>query len=114
MKMFKQLLIAIVAMIAHGTAAEAYTASSPSSVLPGSTYSYATFNNGDVVFRLTSGGVSGCYGFWLRATDPGIKSEVASLLAVIATQAVITVYADTSQIWTGSASPYCLVYMIAQ
>jgi len=82
MKMFKQLL-AIVAMTAHGTAFAAVAASSPSSVLPGSTYSYATFNNGDVVFRLSSGGLSGCYGFWLRATDPGFKSEVASLLAVL-------------------------------
>ncbi len=87
--------------------------SSPAPVSSGNTYFYTTFGSGDVVFRLTSGMPSQCGGFWLRATDPGLKNNLAALMAAITTQAPITVYADPTRIWNGSASPYCLVYMIA-
>ena len=85
----------------------------PSPVSPGNTYVYTTFGSGDVVFKLTSGMPSQCGGFWLRATDPGLKNDLAALMTAITTQTPVTVYADPTQIWTGSSTPYCLVYMIA-
>lgn len=87
-------------------------ASVTSTILSQSTYVYATIGNGDVVFQLSNpnNGVAGCDGFWLRATDPGFKNSLAVLLAVIQSQAPITVWTDNTQIWTGSTQHYCLVY----
>ena len=107
-------LLAIVPMGAVAIASAAVTASNPSTVTPGSTFTYATFGSGDVIFQMSSSGLSQCSGFWLRGTDPGFKSLYAGLLMATTTQATITVYADPAQIWTGSGSPYCLVYSIAQ
>lgn len=87
--------------------------SSAAPVVPGATTVYASFGSGDVIFQVRSGAPSPCYGFWLRATDAGFKNNLAVLLSVTATQAPINVYSDTSQIWTGSSLPYCLVYAIS-
>jgi hypothetical protein len=85
----------------------------PSTVLGQSTNSYQTYGNGDVVFQLTQNSLSqsGCYGFWLRASDAGFKNNFAILLSVILTQGQITVTADDSAsgTWSGSANKYCLV-----
>jgi len=82
---------------------------SPSLVTPNTVWMYSTFGSGDVVFRQNAGGVSQCYGFWLRASDPGFKTNVAALLMALQSQSPITVAVDDAQIWAGSGSPYCLV-----
>jgi hypothetical protein len=91
--------------------AAAPIASVTSTILSQSTYVYAA---GDVVFQLSNpnNGVSGCYGFWLKATDSGFKNNLAALLALIQSQAPVTVWADNTQVWTGSTQQYCLVYAL--
>lgn len=94
-----------------GTAAHAaIVQSGTSTVMSQSTDSYSSFGNGDVVFQLTTNNLTECYGFWLRATDPGFRNNLAILLAQIQTGGSLNVIADDSQIWTGSIHPYCLVY----
>jgi hypothetical protein len=93
-----------------GTTADASPVNAgPSTVVSQSMFSYATYGNGDVVFQLTQNPLSQCYGFWLRASDAGFKNNFAILLTVIQTQGMITVSADDSDTWTGSAAKYCLV-----
>ena len=72
---------------------------------------YSTFGTSDVVFRQAVSGLSQCFGFWLRASDPGFKTNVAALLTAITAQSLLTVAVDDSPalMWSGSASPYCLV-----
>jgi hypothetical protein len=66
------------------------------------------FGGGDVVFRI-SGSSGSCYGFWLRASDPGFKAAYASLIAVYAGERLVGVYAFDDELWTGSTNPYCRV-----
>jgi hypothetical protein len=114
LKRFTQLLIATSTLGSIGMASAVVMQSNTSTVLPGTIFTYTSFGNGDVVFQLNSSGLSQCPGFWLRATDPGFKTAVAALLTANASQAAVTVFADTSQIWTGSVTQFCLVYMISQ
>jgi hypothetical protein len=112
---------AIGAIISSGclcTVAQAASVSAgPSTVLGQSMFSYSTFGsdathpNADVVFQLTNNPVSQCFGFWLRASDPGFKNNFAVLLSVIQTQGQITVNADDSAAnhWAGSTTAYCIV-----
>jgi len=83
----------------------------PSTVLSQSMFSYSSYGNGDVVFQLTNNPVSQCFGFWLRASDPGFKNNLAILLSVIQTQGQITVNADDTSAnhWSGSTTAYCIV-----
>lgn len=69
---------------------------------------YTDFGGGDVAFQITASS-GGCYGFWLRAADPGFKSAYASLMAMYTTQTPMAIYADDSDIWTGSGNTYCKV-----
>jgi hypothetical protein len=80
-------------------------------VLSQSTFSYSTWGGGDVAFQLTNNPVSQCFGFWLRASDPGFKNNLAILLSVIQTQGQITVNADDSSEnhFSGSTTAYCIV-----
>jgi hypothetical protein len=84
----------------------------PSLVTPNTVWMYSSFGTGDVVFRQNASGLSQCFGFWLRPTDPGFKTNVAALLIATQTQSTITVSVDDSQLWTGSGSPYCLVVAV--
>lgn len=84
----------------------------PSQVTPNTVWMYSAFGGGDVVFKQTTSGISQCFGFWLRPTDPGFKVNVAALLMAIQTQSAIAVVVDDSQLWTGSGSPYCLVVTV--
>lgn len=83
----------------------------PSTVQSQSMLTYTYMSSGDVVFQLTTNSLPQCAGgFWLRASDPGFKNAVAVLLSVVQAQGTLAVWVDDSQIWTGSTSPYCLVY----
>lgn len=104
-------IAAAIASISISALAEAVVQVGPSAVLAQSTFSYQTYGNGDVVFQLVNTPLppSECYGFWLRASDPGFKNNFALLLSVIQTQGAVTVVADDSTIWSGSVNKYCLV-----
>jgi hypothetical protein len=104
------LSLVVSALCLGGTARAAIVSTGPSIVSAHSVDTYTTFGSGDVTFRLTTNGLSQCDGFWLRATDPGFKTNVAALLATVASQGSISVSADDAQIWTGSAGHYCLVW----
>jgi hypothetical protein len=102
-------LLMLPALLASAVACATQVSGSPSLVTPNTTWMYTTFGSGDVVFRQNTSGLPQCYGFWLRATDPGFKTNVAALLMAIQTQSQITVVVDDAQLWTGSGSAYCLV-----
>lgn len=116
--LIRQLLLIVVTITLCGLAARSNAAmlsATQSTIASGTLYSYPNFGGGDVVFQLNTNSLSGqCTGFWLRATDPGFKTTLAALLVAEATQTPISAIVDTSQIWTGSSSPFCLIYMIAQ
>ena len=109
-----QIALTVLLASTAGVASATVIQSNPSTVVVGSTWWYTSFGSGDVAFQLSSSGLSQCGVFWLRATDPGFKTAVAALLTATTTQATVTVFADTSQMWTGTSTPFCLVYMIAQ
>lgn len=103
--------IAIAAGSLFYTLADAAVDVPPSTVLAGSVFSYQTYGGGDVVFQLTQTPLppSECYGFWLRASDPGFRNNLAILIATIQAQGAVGVTADDTTIWSGSSSKYCLV-----
>jgi hypothetical protein len=97
----------ILATINRAVAAPVTT--SPSTVMPQQTYFYGTYDNGDVIFRLTTNTQPQCVGYWLRAGDAGLKNELAALMVSISAQLSLIVNADDAVIWAGSSSHFCLV-----
>lgn len=72
-------------------------------------HTYTDFGGGDVVFQV-DGSFGGCYGYWLSpALDAGFKQVYAMLLMVKAMGATVVVYADETDLWSGSGSNYCRV-----
>jgi hypothetical protein len=69
---------------------------------------YADYGGGDVGFRI-SNQPSGCYGFWLSPSQPGFKTSMAYILKAHAAGEPILVGGNTSQLWSGSAGPWCKV-----
>lgn len=110
------LIVVTIAICGVATKSDAAILSaSQSTIASGTLYTYPNSGDGDVIFQLYTNSLSSqCTGFWLRASDPGFKGTLSALLVAKATQAPIFVTVDTSQMWSGSASPYCLVYTIAQ
>lgn len=72
-------------------------------------HAYTQYGGGDVVFQV-DGSFAGCYGYWLSPNDDGFKQAYAMLPMVKATSAAIVVYADETQLWSGSGSNYCRVH----
>ena len=73
---------------------------------------YEDFGGGDVMFRVNPT-VVGCEGgFWLTPTDPGFKTNLASLMMAYQTKSGLRVRGYTDQIWTGSSAPACKLYSI--
>lgn len=72
------------------------------------TYAYTSYNGGDFVFS-TSATAPGCSsGWYVKATDPGFKAAVATILAAQAGGSYVIVYGDTADLWSGSPSgQYC-------
>jgi hypothetical protein len=77
------------------------------------TYAYTSYNGGDFVFS-TSNNAPGCSsGWYVKATDPGFKAAVATILAAQAGGSYVIVYGDTADLWSGSPSgQYCRVQAI--
>jgi hypothetical protein len=76
-------------------------------------YAYTNFGGGDFVFS-TSAGALGCgNGWYIKASDPGYKATVATVLTAQAGGNYILVYGDNSDIWAGSPSgQYCHVQAV--
>jgi len=73
---------------------------------------YTQVGGGDVIVFLTSNSLSAScpYGFWIRGSDAGAKGTLAQVLSAQAAGIPVTIWADTSVTWSGSASPSCLVW----
>ena len=87
---------------------------SPSaSVTVTQSYAYTSYNGGDFVFS-TSVAAPGCpNGWYIKATDPGYKAAVASVLTAQAAGSFVVVYGDNSDLWSGSPSgQYCHVQSV--
>jgi len=94
-------LAAIIAVFTSNIATAAIVTSSSSAIAQ--FVSYTTYDSGDVVFSLANGGISGCSnGFWIAGTDAGAKTVIAQVLSAYRTGTPIVVYADPSQLWSGS------------
>ena len=76
-------------------------------------WAYTAYNGGDFVFS-TSGTAPGCLsGWYIKSTDPGYKSAVASVLTAQAGGNYVQIYGDNSDIWSGSPSgQYCRLQTI--
>jgi hypothetical protein len=74
---------------------------------------YANFGGGDFVFS-TSQGATGCEaGWYAKATDPGYKAIVATVLTAQSAGLLVTVYGDNADIWAGSPSGhFCRVQAV--
>jgi hypothetical protein len=71
-------------------------------------YAYTTYNGGDFVFT-TSVAAAGCSsGWYLKASDPGYKAAVGTILTAQSAGLQIVVYGETTDLWSGSPSgQYC-------
>lgn len=72
---------------------------------------YSEYGGGDVLFT-SAGSIAGCYGFWLRPTDPGFKETFSTLLTAYVTKSTLRVWAHDDSIWGGSTNAYCRVYRL--
>jgi hypothetical protein len=93
-----------------GTAA---VVSPPSPVLVSQSYAYASYGGGDFVFT-TSAAAPGCEsGWYVKASDPGYRAVVATVLTAQAAGTQVTVYGDNSDLWLGSPSGhFCRVQTV--
>jgi hypothetical protein len=83
-------------------AADIVSPSAPVSI--SQTFSYASYGGGDFVFSTTQG-ATGCEsGWYVKASDPGYKSVVATVLAAQSGGSQVIVYGDNSDLWPGSPS----------
>lgn len=75
-------------------------------------FSYPEYGQGDVMFRVTPV-VPGCEGgFWLRPSDPGFKTSVATMLLGYSTKVAVRVWGYDDQLWSGSSATTCRLYAI--
>lgn len=74
--------------------------------------SYTTFGGGDVVFA-TNTKAAGCDGgFWLKKTDDGFNANLSMLMAAFHAKSNILAYGYDDQVWTGSITKFCHLYLI--
>jgi hypothetical protein len=75
---------------------------------------YTEFGNGDVIVWLATNSLqSSCpSGFWIRGTDTGADRVLAQVEAAYHSGTPVTVWADTTTIWSGSASAACLIWLV--
>lgn len=74
---------------------------------------YANYDGGDLVFS-TSAAAPGCgNGWYVKASDPGYKAILASVLTAQATGLQVIVYGDNADTWAGSPSgQYCRIQTV--
>jgi len=76
-------------------------------------YAYTSYDGGDFVFS-TSAAVSGCEsGWYMKATDPGYKAAVSTVLAAQAAGLQVLVYGNPADLWSGSPTGhYCRLSVV--
>jgi hypothetical protein len=76
-------------------------------------YAYTLYDGGDFVFS-TSAQVPGCEsGWYVKATDPGYKAAVSTVLTAQSAGLQVVVYGDNTDLWIGSPSGhYCRLGVI--
>jgi len=92
----------------HGVDTHAVVVSPANPVTVTQSYAYTTYNGGDFVFS-TSVAAAGCSsGWYLKASDPGYKAAVGTILTAQSAGLQIVVYGETTDLWSGSPSgQYC-------
>jgi hypothetical protein len=71
-----------------------------------------TQNNGDVIFRIESPIAACDGGYWLSKSDAGFNANLAMVMSAYNAKSPIQVYGLSDQIWNGSASKFCKLYVI--
>jgi len=107
--------IAAVALLASSTwhAAVAAPVQTDAAVAVTRSFAYTSFGGGDFVFT-TSVGAAGCEsGWYVKATDPGFKAAVATVLTAQASGKSVFVYGDNADLWSGSSGHYCRLQTVA-
>ena len=100
--------IAAVVLSVHCGNALAVVVAPSNPVTVTQSYAYTTYNGGDFVFT-TSVTDPGCSsGWYLKASDPGYKAAVGTILTAQSAGLQIVVYGETTDLWSGSPSgQYC-------
>jgi hypothetical protein len=105
--------IAVAAVLPVAKFADAAQVSPGVPVTVTQSFAYTTYDGGDFVFS-TSAAASGCEsGWYIKATDPGYKAAVSTVLAAQAAGLQVLVYGDTADLWSGSPSGhYCRLSVV--
>ena len=72
---------------------------------------YTGFGNGDVILWVQNP-PAGCDGFWFRTTELNGKEIFAQVLASQKTQSSMYLIGYDDQMWNGSASHFCKLYVV--
>jgi hypothetical protein len=76
-------------------------------------WAYANYDGGDFVFSTSVAGTGCGNGWYIKASDPGYRSEIAVVLTAQASGLQVMLYGDNSDIWSCSPSgQYCRVVAI--
>ncbi len=112
MKKFTTPLSLAVCCLSPGFAAAALSSpGSPVTVVQ--SYAYASFGGGDFVFSTSINGTGCEAGWYVKATDPGYKAVVATVLSAQAAGLQVTVYGDPDDLWSGSPSGhFCRIQLV--
>src|SRR5712671_3909477 len=92
-------ILAVSACFLAPASATAVVVSPAAPVLITQSFVYANFDGGDLLFS-TSVGAPGCgSGWYVKATDPGYKGILASVLTAQAAGLQVIVYGDNADLW---------------
>lgn len=88
------------------------TISTPSPVTKVTGMSSYAQNYGDVIFKIETQ-MAGCEGgFWMSKGDPGYNANLAMMISAYHAKTPVVVYGLWDQIWSGSATKFCKLYVI--
>lgn len=76
-------------------------------------FSYNQFGGGDVVFTVANPTTNCPGGYWITKADPGFSANYAAILGSYLSQNSVRVVGQPDQLWTGSSSVICKVYVIS-
>lgn len=73
---------------------------------------YPQYVNGDVII-VSDTLPAGCEGgFWMSKTDAGFSATYAALLLAYTSKALVRIWYYDNQMWSGSGTPTCKVYVL--
>nr|MDQ3024694.1 hypothetical protein [bacterium] len=73
--------------------------------------SYQEYGGGDVIFTLDKAAPS-CPGYWLKASDPGFKTNLSLLLMARSGKVPLIAYGADDRTWPGSSVVHCHLYAL--